>query len=477
MPSLYTRAGRCQDAVMTGVTGKLFLPVALLPTGWATDVLIGFANGRIDAVEAGVVPPEGAVPLPGIGLPGIGNLHSHSFQRGMAGLAERGGPRDDHFWTWREVMYRFLAVLDPDEVEALAALAFMEMLESGFTGVAEFHYLHNAPDGSSYAAPAELAARIAAAAQATGIGLTLLPVFYAHGGFGGAPPTSGQRRFVLSLDDFARLHEECRNVVASLPEARVGIAPHSLRAVSPQELSALVGMAGEAPIHMHIAEQTAEVADCVAATGARPVQWLLDHAPVDGRWCLIHATHMAPDETHALAATGAVAGLCPVTEANLGDGIFPAKAYVEAGGRFGVGTDSNICISLPQELRALEYAQRLGDRARNRLAEPGQSTGRRLFDMAAAGGAQALGRRIGALEVGARADVVVLDPDHPALAGRTADAVLDSWIFAGGYGCVRDVFVGGAHVVADGKHHARAAIVARWRERAAGLSGSTGKTS
>ncbi|HVJ52912.1 MAG TPA: formimidoylglutamate deiminase [Aliidongia sp.] len=454
---------------MTQALGKLYFPRALTAQGWAEQVLVTVSDGAIAMIETGVEPPPEAVRHRGTALPGIGNLHSHAFQRGMAGLSERGGPSDDHFWSWREVMYRFLAVLTPDDVEAIAALAYMEMLEAGFTAVAEFHYLHHDIDGRPYDAAGELAGRIAAAAADTGIGLTLLPVFYAHGGFGGAAPSPGQRRFVASLDLYAELVEAAREAVRPLPDARVGIAPHSLRAATPDEMRRLQTIAGDGVIHLHIAEQSQEVADSVAVLGARPVEWLLDHAPVDRRWCLVHATQMNETETTALARSGAVAGLCPVTEANLGDGIFPADAYLAAGGKAGIGTDSNIAISVTGELRALDYAQRLRDRARNRLAPQGGSSGRRLFELAASGGAQALGRNIGTLAAGARADIVVLDPDNAALIGRSGDRLLDSWIFAATDRAVDTVYVGGERVVSAGRHWARASILEGWRRTAARL--------
>src|SRR5581483_1747216 len=337
------------------------------------------------------------------------------FQRAMAGLVERRGPEDDSFWTWREVMYRFLARMTPDDIEAVAAWAYVEMLEAGFTSVGEFHYLHNAPDGQRYADPAETAARIVAAAQASGIGLALLPCFYAHGGCGGAPAKPGQTRFLSDLDGYWRLLEASRRHLAHLPGSVLGIAPHSLRAVDAREMRALVERWSAGPIHIHAAEQTAEVAECVAWSCARPVEWLIDNMGIDQRWCLIHATHMTPEESLALARSGAVAGLCPITEANLGDGIFEAPPFLEAGGRFGIGTDSNVRISLAEELRTLEYGQRLRERKRNRLGPTGSSTGRHVYDMARSGGAQALGLDCGALVPGRRADILVLDDSHPAL--------------------------------------------------------------
>lgn len=405
-------------------------------------------DGAIAAIRPNATEGER---LRGIVVPGIGNVHSHAFQRAMAGLAERAGPEGDNFWRWREVMYRFLSVLSPDDVQAIAAQLYVECLRHGYTSVAEFHYLHNAPDGAAYADPAELARRIAAAAADSGIGLTLLPVLYRHSGFGGTPPTQGQRRFILTPDAFADL----ANTMAR--EVPVGIAPHSLRAVTPEELRAAIALADSlgphTPIHIHIAEQTGEVADCVAWSGARPVRWLLDHAPVGPRWCLIHATHIDDGERAGIAASGAVAGLCQTTEANLGDGIFPLRPYLSESGRFGVGSDSNVGTSPVEELRWLEYVRRLESRARNVTeTRQGASVAAGLIARAASGGAQALGRNSGEIAVGRLADLVVLDSEHPALVGRRGDALLDAWVFSGNGNPVRDVMVAGRWVVQDGEH-------------------------
>lgn len=445
-------------------TPALWFGTALLPEGWADNVRLTLDGGKILRVEKGVAAGKGDE-RHAIAISGLSNLHSHAFQRGMAGFAERRGPDGDNFWTWREVMYRFLERLGPEEVEAIAAQAYVEMLETGFTRVGEFHYLHRAPDGTPYANAAEMAERIAAAADMTGIGLTLLPVFYAHANFGGAAPVPGQRRFIDDLDGFARLMEASRRAVVRLTDARIGVAPHSLRAVTAEELQAVVALAQDGPVHIHAAEQVKEVEDCLAWSGARPVEWLLDRAAVDARWCLVHATHMTEAETRALAKSGAVAGLCPVTEANLGDGIFPAAAYLAAGGRFGLGTDSNVLIDPAAELRGLEYAQRLTHRARNVLASAaGRSTGRALFDRALAGGAQALAAEPAGLRAGATADLVSLDPGHPALAGRAGDFVLDSWIFAGSRGAVDTVWRHGEKLVENGRHKERDGVAARYRE-------------
>ena len=442
-------------------TTTLFFAQALLPGGWADDVRVTVDGGVITGIEVGAV----AGPTDerhGVALPGMPNLHSHAFQRGMAGLAERRGASADSFWTWREVMYRVLERMEPDDVEAVAAQLQVEMLEAGFTRVGEFHYLHHGIDGTPYAAPAEMAARIAAAAETSGIGLTLLPVFYAHGGFGGQPANHGQRRFLSDPESFARLVEASRAAVAGLPDAVVGIAPHSLRAVTEAELAAILPLAGGGPIHIHVAEQVAEVEACVGWSGRRPVEWLLDHAPVDRRWCLIHATHMTDEEAAAMARSGAVAGLCPITEANLGDGTFNALPFLAAGGAYGVGSDSNVLIDVGGELRQLEYSQRLHRRARNVLATAAQpATGRALFDAAVLGGAWALGVAAGLCH-GAAADIVTIDGAHPALVGRSGDALLDSMVFAGGSSTIHSVWRAGRLVVREGRHVARDAVRARF---------------
>ncbi len=433
---------------------------ALLPQGWARDVRIDCADGRIVAVTAGVPAGADAQAL-GVVVPGLGNLHSHAFQRAMAGLTEVGGRSGDSFWSWRELMYRFLDRLGPDDFQAVAEQAYMEMLESGFTRVGEFHYLHHAPDGQRYADHAGMAGRVAAAAAGTGLGLTLLPVFYAHSDFGGAAPLPAQRRFLHDIDGFAALLDGCRQALRGTPDAVLGLAPHSLRACTPQELQALVELA-PGPIHIHIAEQVREVEACLAWSGQRPVRWLLDHAPVDERWCLVHATHLQADEVHGIAASGAVAGLCPITEANLGDGLFPMREFVQHGGRFGVGSDSNVLIDAAEELRLLEYGQRLALRGRN-VVSPGElSSGRWLYQQAHQGAAQALGVAAG-LAVGAPADLVELDADHPSLHGRAGDALLDSWVFAARGGAVRSVWRNGRQWVRDGRHVRRDEVAARYR--------------
>ncbi|MDO1583568.1 formimidoylglutamate deiminase [Rhizobium oryzicola] len=431
---------------------------AFLPEGWASDVRLELQSGRIIAIQQDV-PAQPDDERHDLVVPAMPNLHSHAFQRAMAGLAEVRGPGSDSFWSWRTLMYRFALSMTPDQVEAVAAQLYMEMLEAGFGRVGEFHYLHHDKDGGHYANIAEMAERIAAASVETGIGLTLLPVFYAHSGFGGAEPTEGQRRFIHSVDAFGKQMEACRQLAGNLSNAVLGVAPHSLRAVTPEELAQIVPLAGNGPIHIHVAEQVKEVEDCVAATGRRPVEWLLGNAPIDDRWCLIHATHMTERETREVAERGAIAGLCPITEANLGDGIFNGEAFLAAGGRFGVGSDSNIRISVAEELRQFEYSQRLGLRARNVVAKPEGSTGRHLFEQALNGGAAALGARTGLAE-GFAADLVSLDLS--AVPYLTQDQVLDQWMFGSGVE-VDCVWVGGRKQVEQGRHRDRDAISRRFK--------------
>lgn len=438
---------------------KLWFESALLENGWADRVRLTLAGGWVETVETGV-DPEAGDERHFVALPGLPNVHSHAFQRAMAGLAEARGRVDDDFWSWRELMYRFVGRIGPEECEGVAALAYAEMLEAGFTRVGEFHYLHHAPDGSRYDDVAEMSGRIVAAAETTGIGLTLLPVFYAHGGFGGQPAGATQARFLNDVDGFAALVERAGAKLAG--DGVIGIAPHSLRAATPEELRHLLAVADRGPVHIHIAEQMKEVADCVAWSGKRPVRWLLDEMPVDARWTLVHATHVEPDEIAGIAASGAVAGLCPITEANLGDGVFPAAEFMALGGMIGVGSDSNVRIDAAEELRLLEYGQRLTRRARNVLASAERpATGARLFAAAVAGGGRSLGVETG-LAAGRPADIVSLNRDDMAFAGRDGDALVDSWVFASRAG-VDCVWRGGVKQVEGGRHRHRAAIEARYR--------------
>ncbi|MDW6020859.1 formimidoylglutamate deiminase [Mesorhizobium sp. BAC0120] len=433
---------------------------ALLPAGWSDSVRVEVgADGRITNVEIAAAPAGEQV---GLLLPAMVNLHSHTFQRAMAGLSEARGPQPrDTFWTWRQIMYRFLDHLTPDDVEAIATLAQMEMLEAGFATNVEFHYLHHRPGGAHYDNIAETSERIAAAAARTGIGLTLLPAHYQFGGVDRRPLGPGQQRFGTTPDEFVTLLDAAEAALRHLPpDAGIGVAPHSLRAVSPEALALCESLRPGRPLHIHLAEQIPEVDEVQAARGRRPVEWLLDNFSPDPRWTLIHLTHMTEDETRRLAATGAVAGLCPITESNLGDGIFNGTIWRDAGGRLGFGSDSNIRISLIEELRTLEYSQRLRDTGRAIFAETGRSTGRALYDAGLDGGATAAGRETGAIATGLWADLCAVSLDNAVLFGRKGDERLDSLIFAGGDGLVRDVWAAGRHIVRDGRHSDHDRIVA-----------------
>ncbi|KJV37124.1 formimidoylglutamate deiminase [Luteibacter yeojuensis] len=386
-------------------------------------------------------------------LPGMPNLHSHAFQRAMAGLAERRGPGEDSFWTWRETMYAFAEAIDPDDLKAIATQLYVEMVKAGYTQVCEFHYLHHGPGGTPYADPAAMSLALIEAAKDAGIGLTLLPVLYMTGGFDGRPLNERQRRFRHDVGQYITLLE--RLVPMQHDMLKVGIALHSLRAVPVGAMRALLatGVSKGLPIHIHIAEQIGEVQDCLAVRGARPVEWLLDHADVDQRWTLVHATHLTGHETKRIAASGAVAGLCPTTEANLGDGLFPLADFIDAGGTLGIGSDSHISVSPVEELRWLEYGQRLVTRHRNVASrKPEESTGVALWQRALAGGARAAGADIGRLGQGARADLLVLDDRSPLLAARDEADVIDTFLFAGNTPLVRDVMVGGEWRVRGGAH-------------------------
>ncbi|MBK7793907.1 MAG: formimidoylglutamate deiminase [Betaproteobacteria bacterium] len=431
---------------------KLFAAHALLPGGWATDVLLETdAAGMLVAVTADAG-ADGAVRAAGPVVAGMPNLHSHAFQRALAGRTGARGGAGDSFWTWRQAMYAFLDRVDADAFQAIATQAYVEMLRAGYTAVAEFHYVHHDPAGRPYADPAELAWRIVAAARDAGIALTLLPVFYAHAGFGGAPPLPGQRRFVHTVDGYLRL--QARVAAAARDGGFVaGAAPHSLRAATAGELAAVVaGCPVGAPLHIHAAEQAQEVEACIAATGLAPVAWLVERAGVDDRWCVVHATHVTADELEALARRGVTVGLAPTTEADLGDGTFPAAAFVARGGSFGIGSDSNTQIDPFAELRQLEWSQRLALGRRNVLGAGAGTVGAALWSAAAHGGARALAQPVGALAAGSRADLVVLDTRDAALAEQRIDDVLDAAIFGPARRPVRDVLVAGRWVVRDGRH-------------------------
>lgn len=444
---------------MTAAPNILFAKDALLPTGWAREVLLQWNDrGQLTAVTPDTTCPDGTPRAVGPLLPGLPNLHSHAFQRAFAGLTEYRGAAQDSFWSWRTQMYRFASAITPQQLEAVATGLYVEMLEAGYTSVCEFHYIHHHTDGTPYADDATLSQALLRAAALAGIGLTLLPVLYQTAGFGGLPPSDDQRRFIRSTDNMLALIERLAPLCQA-QGARLGLAPHSLRAVPPESLreavAGLHALDADAPVHIHIAEQTGEVQACLAWSGQRPVQWLLDHAPVDTRWCLVHATHMDADEHARAARTGAVAGLCPTTEANLGDGLFDMQAWRAAGGRWGIGSDSHVTVNAAEELQMLEYGQRLATRQRNLLASadhPSVATAMTLD--AVAGGAQASARATAGLAVGQQADWVVLDASHLLLQGLpSAEAMLSAHVFASHRQCaLGQVWVAGRLRVRAGRH-------------------------
>ncbi len=441
---------------------------ALLADGWATNALLRVdSSGVICAIEVGVKETAASLTgdkpvrrLSGTVLPGMINLHSHAHQRAMAGLAEVPGRSQDSFWSWRDIMYRAVARITPDHLYAIALQLYTEMLAAGYTHVCEFQYLHHDLNGHPYDDIAQMSLCCVEAARKSGIGLTILPVFYRFGGFDKMPAQPQQRRFVNTLDSFISIVERLDAATTRDSRINVGIAPHSLRACDDESLRQLASFAAQTisdgdaarPIHIHIAEQQLEVDDCLAHYGARPLQWLYDNVDVNQRWCLVHATHSDDSELRTIARSDAVAGLCPTTEASLGDGIFDATRFNQLGGHFGIGSDSQISVSPVEELRWLEYGQRLTRQQRNLLVdgERSNSTGRHLYDSAVRGGQQAAAVKAGPIEVGNRADLIVLDDEHPLLYGRSADATLDSYLFSGNRSLVRDVVVGGEIVVDTG---------------------------
>jgi formimidoylglutamate deiminase len=450
----------------------IFAKQALLPSGWADNVQVEIEQGLISRITPNSIKSNGDAAVDTL-LPALANVHSHSFQRFMSGMTEHRSAGKDNFWSWRDLMYRFAGRMTPDDIEAVAAQVFMEMQEAGYASVGEFHYVHHQQGGAHYDDIAELSHRIFAAAANTGIGLTHLPVLYRYGGAGKAPLSDGQLRFGNSIDQFLKLFDAAQQQLAQLPDdCRMGIAPHSLRATSPEDLNAVLAAYKGGPVHIHIAEQTKEVDDVQAWLGAKPVEWLLNNFNIDANWCLIHATHMSESETVTLAKSGAVAGLCPITEANLGDGIFNGADYLNAGGAFGIGSDSNVQIALGGELRMLEYSQRLRDRARNMMVVREGSIGHTLYTKAAIGGAQALGRNAGAIEIGRLADLVAVDSTAPQLCALTQNQLLDGLVFAAKDDVVSDVWSAGRHVVKDGRHFNREAIIANYKKAAASLLGS-----
>ncbi|HAY46961.1 MAG TPA: formimidoylglutamate deiminase [Gammaproteobacteria bacterium] len=443
----------------------IFAKQALTGSEWQQNVAVTIDdNGRISDIS--VATGNESVKV-GILLPALSNLHSHSFQRAMAGLAEQQGPNPfDDFWTWRKVMYRFLEILSPADLEVIATQVQMEMLESGYAASAEFHYLHHNLNGAPFENICELSERLFQASLTTGIGYTHLPVLYMRGGLDNKDLQGAQMRFGCNLDQFQSLFSSLSTSMTNLPnDYALGVAPHSLRAVTKEGLLMASNLDKDAPIHIHIAEQQGEVDEVVQALGQRPVRWILDEFAIDKRWCFIHATHTDNSELIDFAKSGAIAGLCPITEANLGDGVFDALTFFENGGHFGIGSDSNVRIGLSEELRMLEVSQRLRDQRRVVLSsEEVPSNGRYLYERAAIGGAQALARNSGVIEVGAYADLVALDDEHYSIAGLSNDTILDTWIFASDDNIVRDVWAAGRHVVCDGAHFLHDKITSKFRQ-------------
>lgn len=449
---------------------RVFCRHALLPGGWAQDVLLDVnASGQIIAVERHAMPAE-AARLEGYVIPGMANVHSHGFQYLMAGRTGPSGAAEHHFWSWREQMYQLAGRIDPKQYEDCLAWVYLQMLRAGYTACAEFHYLHHQPDGRCYGNRAEMGLRVLSAARRVGMPLTLLPVLYRRSGFGADDVSVRQRRFRNDVDGFLKLVDDCRDAASGDPLVKVGVAPHSLRAVSLEELGVVLSsVPASMPVHIHVAEQPAEVAECRAHTGDRPVQCLLDRFPLDDRWCLVHATHMTDGERNAAAASGAVAGLCPTTEADLGDGFFPLEQWIATGGAFGIGSDSNTRIGVAEELRLLEYEARLRTGRRNVLAQAPVSVAETLYMATSTGGSRAIGQDTGQLATGLRADLVELDAAHPLLLGLSSAEVLDAWVFAGDSNMVRSVWVAGRRIIDQGHHAAEASIERSFRSTVTSL--------
>lgn len=430
----------------------LFAKQALLPSGWTSDVRLHWNDdGHLSQIETAVAPTSYERQY-GYVSPGMTNLHSHAFQRAMAGMTEVAGDGPDSFWTWRDLMYRYALAISPEQMQAIAAQLYSECLRHGYTSVCEFHYVHRAPNGAFYSDIAETSRRVIAGAQETGMGITMLPVLYSYADFNNQALREDQRRFNTNVEQILRIVESLENQRNAQTE--IGVAPHSLRAASTDQIRDVVaGLAADRPIHIHIAEQMREVNACLAATGKRPVELLFDTQTVDARWCLVHATHLNAYEVASMAASQSVAGICTSTEGNLGDGFFELPDYIAAQGRFGIGTDSHASQSVVEEIRWLEYGQRLKMQGRNIASVKGQ---RRVADFlwqqCLLGGAQASGRAVGALEVGKRADMIIFDDQHPNLQCSSVDDVLSSIVFTGNDNLIRDVFVGGQCVVENGKH-------------------------
>lgn len=437
-----------------------FAEQALLAHGWASNVRIEVKDGIIHSLSSDAQ-ADNAMLLSGPTLPTLANLHSHAFQRAMAGMAEVSLNPNDSFWSWRDLMYKMVHKLTPDDVRVIATQLYIDMLKAGYTQVAEFNYLHHDPKGLAYNQINEMGLQLAQAANQAGLGLTLLPVLYSHSGFGGQTPNEGQARFINSTEQYLALHQASQSALAGHELHKMGICFHSLRAVTKEQINAVMAELGSSmPIHIHIAEQQKEVNDCLAWSGQRPVQWLANEVGLDESWCLVHATHLDQAEVSALASSNAVAGLCPTTEANLGDGIFPGVDFIQQGGRWGIGSDSHVSLSIVEELRTLEYSQRLRDQQRNRLySEQSHHVGDFLFLQARLGGNQACQVELG-LAVGSRADFMVLDHEHPFMAACQPEDLLNRWLFATNENLIRHVYVAGKAIISDFKHEAEASAKA-----------------
>lgn len=429
----------------------------LTPAGWRRDCVIQLnEKGRIESIVDDTA-ATAELTLTGLVIPGIPNLHSHAHQRAIVGLTEHRAANRDDFWGWREMMYRANAAINPDQLQDIARYLYIDMLRQGYTSVIEFHYLHHQPNGLPYQNPAEMSERLIAAADEAGIAITLLPVLYCRGGFQDEPLQATQKRFFHRTDDYLQLLQQCQSLCANHPDRSIGIAAHSLRAASPRDIQAVIEQAGpalsSAPVHIHIAEQKKEVEDCLQVNGVRPVDWLFDSCDLSERWCLIHATHISEAERSLITKNGVTVGLCPTTEANLGDGIFPAAEFLNEGGIIGIGSDSQVSVSPPQELRLLEYAQRLRLRKRTVLApSDGGNNGRHLLEASVTGGRRAAGERLDSIAPGARGDLIEMASDGVEYAGLTEDQTLDAWIFSSTANAVRNVIVGGVQVVKDFDH-------------------------
>ncbi len=423
---------------------------------WAEAVLLR-ANEAGDWVEVrpGTPAPAQATVLPGPVLPGLVNAHSHAFQRAFAGLAERRESAHDDFWSWRQRMYGVALRITPAQLQAVATQLYAELLAGGYTEVCEFHYLHHGECGAPHVEPLAMSLALAHAAAQAGIGLTLLPVLYERAGFAQPRLRDEQRRFATDVDAVLRMRDAIR--AWGLPRVQAGVAIHSLRAAAPESIHALARRLEGDPgaIHIHVAEQTAEVDDCLAATGARPIEWLASELPLDARWQLVHATHATPAEIAAVAASGAGVVLCPSTEANLGDGLADLPRWLASGTALSLGSDSQVGRSWSEELRWLDYGQRLQRRQRNVAAEPGRfagATAAHLFERVRAGGAAAAGFARWGLVVGARADLLVLDTGASGLLGMPPSHRLDALVFATAGPALREVWVAGRRLVAGGAH-------------------------